>query len=79
MTLSADEFPVRITNFTGTLQGGNNTNSPITVTLCDGQGNNKYTMATLYGTSVTILGTNSPTNTAHMVDAVNLKGKAIFI
>ena len=79
ITFPSGEFPVKITNFSGTLRVSGSGN--ITVQLCDKDGNNAYTMATIpsNGSLVMVLGANSPTYSASPVRCLGLAGKDLYI
>lgn len=81
IALDSGEFPVRITNSSGTLYASNGLgDKKIYVQLCESDGSNAYTMATLDGSSlVMVLGNNSPTYSASPVRCYNLAGKSIYI
>ena len=82
MTLSSGEYPTKITGFTGTLYAANGLgDGKITITLCDSAGGNAYTVASLAssGTTIMVLGTNSPTYSQPAVACRNLAGKAIYM
>lgn len=79
ITFPSGEFPVKITNFSGTLRARGDGN--ITVQLCDKNGNNAYTMATIAsnGNLVMVLGSGSPTYSAAAVRCTGLAGKDLYI
>ena len=81
IALASGEFPVKITNASGTLYASNGLgDKKIYVQLCESDGSNAYTMATLDGSSlVMVLGSNSPTYSASPVRCYNLAGKTIYL